>query len=851
MLKRGINVFISYARSDGVQLAQRLHQDLSSEGFDVWLDTQGVASGKSWTEAVERAIDGCQVALALLTPGSYVSEICRAEQLRALRKGKRVIPLLGRLDAERPLHLEARQYRDFTEDSCYARRFEELLGDISSGAGVTLEEMYRVTRITYVTAPPFIANYVDRPEAVKSLRDALFAERGRVPVALTAVAGMGGIGKTVLAQALVRDEVVRQAFPDGIVWLTVGKGSKHNVVTAMREVAKALGDDLSWYEDELGCVNRYRTLIARRSALIVLDDVWTTKDIQPFLAESPCSRVLFTTRDSSVATFTGAHEYRAELLDLEHSRELLAAWAGLHCNCLPALADDVIRECGRLPLAISIVGALLRGANNRQWEDVLKLLRRPDLSAVQEQLPRGQESFYRAVELSVNALTPKMRQRYRALAVLLEDMQVPLPILATLWNVSESEARRTSKHLADRSLANRDVTDDSIVLHDLQLDYLHGLYKDREALELIHGALRVSWNVIESDPGQFTSQMVGRLLCHEERPSIREFTTSLKRATRRPWLRPLRPTLHSPGASLLQRSEDHSGPVHSVAASLGRRRAVSASYDATLKVWDLETLSEVCTLRGHMLSVWGAAITPDGRQVVSASDNVLKVWDVETGSVLRTLRGHSNWVYSVALTPSGRRAVSGSRDDTLRVWDLRTGRSLRILTGHSDTIYGVAVSQNGRLAVSASRDQTLKMWDLRTGRTVRTLRGHAFHVVAVAITPDGRLAISSSVDNTLMVWDLKAGRAIRTLKGHSDSVDGVAVSPDGRWVVSASLDWTLKLWDLNTGEAVATFTCDSATQCCAFAGDRVILAGDDTGAVHFLSIELGDWSASARFDSLR
>lgn len=63
---------------------------------------------------------------------------------------------------------------------------------------------------------------------------------------------MGGIGKTVLAKALTDDEVVQRAFPDGIVWITAGKERKRDFMEEMREVAKALGDDLSSYDTALG-----------------------------------------------------------------------------------------------------------------------------------------------------------------------------------------------------------------------------------------------------------------------------------------------------------------------------------------------------------------------------------------------------------------------------------------------------------------------------------------------------------------------------------------------------------------------------------------------------------------------
>ena len=115
------------------------------------------------------------------------------------------------------------------------------------------------------------------------------------------------------------------------------------------------------------------------------------------------------------------------------------------------------------------------------------------------------------------------------------------------------------------------------------------------------------------------------------------------------------------------------------------------------------------------------AVSPDGRRAVSASeDNTLKVWDLDTGAELRTLAGHSDSVRGVAVSPDGRRAVSASYDKTLKVWDLETGGELRTLAGHSNWVNGVAVSPDGRRAVSASWDNTLKVWDLETGASIAT-----------------------------------------------------------------------------------------------------------------------------------
>jgi len=85
-----LRIFISHARKDGGALAHRLQSDLTKEGFDAWLDTQRLRSGSVWSVEIEHEIDKRQVTLALLSPWSYTSEICHAEQLRALDSGANV-----------------------------------------------------------------------------------------------------------------------------------------------------------------------------------------------------------------------------------------------------------------------------------------------------------------------------------------------------------------------------------------------------------------------------------------------------------------------------------------------------------------------------------------------------------------------------------------------------------------------------------------------------------------------------------------------------------------------------------------------------------------------------------------
>ncbi len=126
-------IFISYGRKDGRDLAVRLRDDLMAVGFSVWLDLEEIPGGATWSVNIEEAIEHCDATIALMTHSSYSSQWCRAEQLRSIRKGKRVIPLLVQEDAEIPLILEHLNYLNFTDLTRYDEMFRDLLSDVSAG----------------------------------------------------------------------------------------------------------------------------------------------------------------------------------------------------------------------------------------------------------------------------------------------------------------------------------------------------------------------------------------------------------------------------------------------------------------------------------------------------------------------------------------------------------------------------------------------------------------------------------------------------------------------------------------------------------------------------------------------
>ena len=234
-----------------------------------------------------------------------------------------------------------------------------------------------------------------------------------------------------------------------------------------------------------------------------------------------------------------------------------------------------------------------------------------------------------------------------------------------------------------------------------------------KVLNLIQSVLWMSANILEPDKTQLVGRLLGRLL-HFNIPAIQAMPEVAKQWKAEPWLRPLIPCLTPPGRGLLRTLKGHSNSVNAIAVTADGKRAISGSWDKTLKVWDLTTRNELFTLTGHSQRVKAVAVTADGKRAISgSSDSSLKVWDLTTGKEEFTLKSHSDSVSAVAVTEDGKRAFSGSWDKAVKVLELTTKEEEFTLTGYSDLpTNAVALTPDGKRAISGSADNTIKVWDL-------------------------------------------------------------------------------------------------------------------------------------------
>ncbi|WP_086756473.1 NB-ARC domain-containing protein [Nostoc sp. 106C] len=664
------------------------------------------------------------------------------------------------------------------------------------------------------------------------------------------VQGMGGIGKTVLATALARDEKVRQAFPDGVFWITLGQTPQ--ILTWQSYLASALGDKQAAFTEVGLAKARLRELFAKKACLLILDDIWHLEDAMAFDVLGERCQMLITTRDAAIVTVLGGEEYQLAVLGKQQALALLADWANQPEIMNPTPQNDVVllvaRECGYLPLALAMVGAMMRGKLPNRWQNILEKLRSADLEKIKQQFPDyPYPDLLKAIQVSVEALDENCQQRYLDFAVFPEDTPIPEAVLQTFWQplgLDEFDSQDVIDELVSKSLALRDEAG-NLRLHDLQFDYVRKQYsalaKESEGISFLHNQLLNAysakypqgWHSVDND-GYILQNLAYHLLAGVREGELQQLLCDFR------WLQAKLGNINInalladydflpedenlqliQGALRLSAHVLNEDKQQLAGQLLGRLLGFEALEIQKLltQTQQSQTLcllpqtasltpaggSLVRTLMGHISSVRAVALTPDGKYVISGSrDTTLKVWNWQTGEELRTLVGHTSYVNAVAFTPNGKYVISGSDDYTLKVWNWQNGEELRTLAGHTSYVNAVAFTPNGKYVISGSDDYTLKVWNWQTGEEMRTLVGHTSSVNAVALTPDGKYVISGSRDTTLKVWDWQTGEELYTLQGHTSRINVVALTPDGKYVISASSDHTLKVWNWQTEEKLCT-----------------------------------------------
>lgn len=233
------------------------------------------------------------------------------------------------------------------------------------------------------------------------------------------------------------------------------------------------------------------------------------------------------------------------------------------------------------------------------------------------------------------------------------------------------------------------------------------------------------------------------------------------------------------------------------------KRVVTASYDNTIKVWDISTQETLSPLINGDISGFdidgfiSASPSPDGLFIVTTSlTDAVQIWDINTGTCLWRLKNESTYYRYATFSPSGGEIAVTSLNKIVEIWSIGDRKRVLEFKGHTGEVIFVAYNSDGSKIVTASEDKTIRIWDASSGICNNILTGHAKNVNMVKYSPDDKLIASASDDNTIRIWNPESGDCIKVLQGHTNSVKTISFDSDGTFIISTSIDGTARIWDL-------------------------------------------------------
>ncbi|KAL5712771.1 hypothetical protein ACHQM5_014908 [Ranunculus cassubicifolius] len=305
---------------------------------------------------------------------------------------------------------------------------------------------------------------MDKEKIVNALLDSASNEYDFL---MYSIVGMGGLGKTTLAQYVYNDTRIEKNF-HARIWVCVSEDFCANKLTKMIiESCSKAKCDVESLED---LQNRLKELLCGKKFLLVLDDVWNEdpgnwdKLKFPLKCGAKGSSIIVTTRSSSVAQIMGAlpmNQHKlAPLSDVDcWSLFKGRAFGGevIKNSELERLGREIVRKCGGVPLAAKSLGGLLQSVREvNEWTSICN-------SAIWELQEDGSDGgILPSLRLSYNGLSAELRQCFAYCSIFPKDHPIQIAELIQLWMANglirsegtldlEDVGRRTFKKLVSRS----------------------------------------------------------------------------------------------------------------------------------------------------------------------------------------------------------------------------------------------------------------------------------------------------------------------------------------------------------------------------------------------------------------
>ncbi|MFD5031638.1 BTAD domain-containing putative transcriptional regulator [Streptomyces sp. NPDC058220] len=297
--------------------------------------------------------------------------------------------------------------------------------------------------------PATVPDFTGRASFVRELGGRLAAAEGSV-MAVSALAGIGGVGKTTLAVHLAHE--ARPHFPDGQLYVDLqGAGARAaEPETVLGAFLRALGTPDTAIPDSLDERSAlYRSSLDGRRVLVLLDNARDAAQIRPLLPGTAGCAALVTSRVRMV-DLAGAHLVDLDVMSPEEALQLFTRIVGEErVTSERTAALDVVAACGFLPLAIRIAASRL--AARRTWTVSVLAAKLADERRRLDELQAGDLAVKATFELGYGALEPAQARAFRLLG-LADGPDMSLAAAAAVLDRSPHETEDLLESLVDTSL---------------------------------------------------------------------------------------------------------------------------------------------------------------------------------------------------------------------------------------------------------------------------------------------------------------------------------------------------------------------------------------------------------------
>jgi hypothetical protein len=496
-----LDVFLSYARDDDEQFVAYLRDYLVERGLKVWFDRRSMPSlGSPFSTEIQKAIERAARLALIVGPKALESPYVNNEWEFALLEGKVVTPLVrGPYPNDEAVKfgdvlsgLPRRLRRLHTVDCRKHRPEMDALEEVARLLGERLGQLGQLHHVAR-----FPDWYIWRNDLLERVIDAIgssdaisvfnsdtaptgrqtYQQRQSAYARPIAIQGMGGAGKTLLAQAVVRDGGVRRLFPDGIFWVDIGKTPA--IPARQAEIGAAFGGRSDEFPDDRRGKERLTTLLADKAALLILDDVWELEHARAFQVDAPGCRILLTTRSRSIArqlnavgsesdaSAEQAVALQPDVLTEDEALELLTVRLPTATEIDNHAAHvRLVRLLGCHAQAIALAAAWLDdharstgGFVDQTAEYLLRLDQRratatPFADLVIEHGDRNQ-NLELSLDLSYATLNADAQRRFRALGAFADGISFETTAAATIWAQPTLDAENSLDALFQAALLDR------------------------------------------------------------------------------------------------------------------------------------------------------------------------------------------------------------------------------------------------------------------------------------------------------------------------------------------------------------------------------------------------------------